>query len=504
MSLLPACTPRPFSRLKERLAQSPIAYRLASGAFWTLLGGIVSRLFSVVCSIVIARIVGKESFGEFGMVQSTMGMFGVLAGFGLGSTATKYIAEYRRSSPGKAGNIANLTLLASLGSGGLLSALCVLLSSWLATETLHRPDIAGLLQAGALLLLYSTLNNVLLGVLAGFEAFKSSARINIVQGVAAPLIALPLVLHFGVAGAIASMTVNAAVGVLLGSFALRRLYRDNAITAGYDRSLWSEWPALWNFALPALFSGLLMAPVTWLTNLFLVRQVGGYGELGLFNAANQWRAIIVFLPGLLASVMLPVLSDTHGQNNGAEFTRTVALNLRATWLVCLPLTVLVLVLNKPLAALFGKEFTGSAPVLALVMVSCFLMVVNGTVGTALAGSGRMWIGALFNLGWAAALVAGAYLMVPSMGAKGLAAAYLVAYLLHTIWQMLYVEIKLAPCAIFSQWTLVLFSFVVLAAATRSVFMADGDWLRSVVLLTLSLFPILWASLRSLRVDLGDL
>jgi len=493
-----ACMSTRFRGVREKLVKSPIAYRLASGAFWALLGGVVSRMFAIVSSIIIARILGKEGFGEFGMVQSTMGMFGVLAGFGLGSTATKYVAEYRRLDPVKAGKISNLTLLISLVSGGILATACVLISPWLAAETLHRPEIAVVLRAGSLLLFYLTLNSVLLGILAGFEAFRSVARINILQGVAAPLVAIPLVWNFGVAGAIASLTVNAALGVLLCSFALRSRYKDYSITAAYSHSLWSEWPVLWKFALPAMLSGLMLAPVTWLTNLILVNRAGGYGELGLFNAANQWRAIILFLPGLFASVMLPVLSDTHGQNNSIAFTQTVTLNLRATWVVCLPLTIMLIVLNKPLATLFGRGFSGSAPVMALLMVSCFLMVVNNTVGTALAGSGRMWTGMAMNIGWAAVLVAGAYFMVPSMGAQGLAAAYLLAYLLHTVWQMLYVEIKLAPSSVFSQWKLILFSVMLLAVGMGSAVMATDSYLISVMLLLLSLSPALWFVLRSLR------
>lgn len=484
--------------LRENLARSPIVYRLASGAFWSLTGGAASRVFTVVSSIIIARVIGREEFGEFGMVQSTMGMFGVLAGFGLGSTATKYVAEHIRFNPARAGRISNLTLMVSLLSGGVLTVVCFFISPWLAAETLHRPGTTALLQAGALLLFCSTLNSVLLGILAGFEAFRGIARINIAQGIAAPAIAVPLVWYFGVEGAVASLTVNASLGILLCSVALRRVYENYAISPAYVRAIWSEWTVLWKFALPATLSGLVVAPVTWLTNLILVNREGGYGELGLFNAAMQWRAIIVFLPGILASVMLPVLSDTHGRTNKSEFTMAVSLNLSGTWIVCLPLTIMVIVLGKPLAALFGSEFSASVPVMVLLMAASFLMIVSGTVGTALAGSGRMWSGTVLNLAWAAALMAGAYLMVPPLGALGLAAAYLVAYLLHTVWTMLYVEIKVAPSSIFSQLKLILFSAVLLGVSTRSAVAGTGTYTGSAIMLTLSFFPAVWFARNGMR------
>jgi len=47
--------------------------------------------------IVVARILGKEEFGQLAIVQSTVGMLGVIAGLGLGLTATKHVALPKRS-----------------------------------------------------------------------------------------------------------------------------------------------------------------------------------------------------------------------------------------------------------------------------------------------------------------------------------------------------------------------------------------------------------------------
>jgi hypothetical protein len=138
------------------------------------------------------------------------------------------------------------------------------------------------------------------------------------------------------------------------------------------------------------------------------------------------------------------------------------------------------------------------------MVSCFLTVVNGTVGTALAGSGRMWIGTAMNIFWAATLITGAYFMVPAWGALGLAAAYLLAYLLHTVWQMSYVEIKLAPTAVSSRWKLILFSIILLAAGMYAVLTATDTYLSSITLLLLSMSPAILFIIRGLGTKPGTI
>lgn len=479
-----------MSRIKERLKGSPIAYRLARGAFWSMVGGVASRVFTMASSIIVARLLGKEGYGEIGMIQSTLGLFGVLAGFGLGSTATKYIAEFRYKDPEKAGRISGLTIVFSLLSGVAMMGICLAFSPWLAQRTLGRPDLASLLAAGSLLLFMSTIGGVLSAALSGYEAFRQIARINIIQGAAAPFMAIPLVWYFGVQGAIASFTINAALGLVLCARALKNESGKHNIPNRFDSSIWSEWPILWKFAFPAMTSGLMIAPATWVTNIILVNQPGGYGELGLFNAANQWRLVVVFLPGLLAAAMLPVLSETHGREDKADYIHTVVLNLRATWIVALPLTVLVVTMGKPLAALFGKQFYGTAPIIAVLMIATFLNVVNSAVGSALTGAGRMWTGTLMNFGWAMALVASSYVLVPRLGGLGLAAAYLVSYIVHTLWVMAYVEIKLARFSISRQWQLILFSLFLLAASGGLATGGVKPYVFHMTLIALSLMPLL--------------
>ena len=48
----------------------------------------------------------------------------------------------------------------------------------------------------------------------------------------------------------------------------------------------------------------------WLANAVLAHQPGGYGELGLFNAANQWRLALLLLPSVLIRVALPLMASS--------------------------------------------------------------------------------------------------------------------------------------------------------------------------------------------------
>lgn len=477
---------------RAELERSPLARRLARGAFWSLLGWGISRAASLVSAVIVARLLGRDGYGELGMVQSTLGLFGVLAGFGLGATATRYIAEYRKSDPARAGRVAALVMLVSLVVAGVVTLACLAGASPLSSGLLGREGLAPLLVAGAVLLLLSALGGVLAAALAGLEAFRALARVTVVQGLLSPVLAVLLVWRFGVQGAVASMSVSAGVGLALLAWALRAELRVQGIPCGGVRGVWGEARLLWAFSLPALLSGMLVVPVTWLTNVMLVRQGGGYAQLGLFSAANQWRLMVVVLPGLLTAAMLPVLAEQHGANDREAFRETFDVNFRVTLVAALPLAVFVVVFGEGLMALFGRQFEGSAPIAALLMAAMFLNVVNGTVGTAMAGAGRMWAGFAMNLGWALLLTGSTAVLAPRFGGLGLAASYLVAYLAHTAWTMTYVEARVSP-AVLRRREPIAHALLVLGAAVALGLAGVRSLAAQAAVWALSLLPLVLAA-----------
>jgi O-antigen/teichoic acid export membrane protein len=105
--------PKYFQQLWGRFKHSPLAVRLIQGSIWSFTGSLVSRVLALAAAVLVARVLGKASYGELGMVQTTIGMFGTLAGFGMGTTAAKFVAEFRTTDPMKAGKIISLSSLIS-------------------------------------------------------------------------------------------------------------------------------------------------------------------------------------------------------------------------------------------------------------------------------------------------------------------------------------------------------------------------------------------------------
>src|SRR4051812_46502770 len=110
--------------LKSRFRSSALAQRVLSGALWSLGGAISGKGLSLLSSIYAARMLGKERFGEFGIIQNSIASFGLAAGLGFGLAATKYVAEFRTTDPARVARILALaqriTYFTSIVTTGLV------------------------------------------------------------------------------------------------------------------------------------------------------------------------------------------------------------------------------------------------------------------------------------------------------------------------------------------------------------------------------------------------
>jgi len=414
--------------IKRRLEASSLASRLIRGTFWSLVGTVLSRLLGLLASIFVARMVGKVGLGELGIVQSTVGMFSTLAGLGLGLTATKHVAEHRGANPRLVGETIGLLSLISWGSGILMTLVILFLSPWLAQHTLAAPQLIPELQSGSLLLLFGVINGVQTGILSGFEAFKSIARINLICGVANFPIMVGGAYFAGLPGAVWGLVTSLALNCGLNFLAVRREAKAAGAVVIY-RHVHKHWPLLWRFGLPGMLSGLIAGPVNWGTSTLLVNQHGGYAEMGILNAANTWFQAATFLPYLLGQVLLPILASYSAAKNRAGLNRALVLATYVNLMIMLPIVAIGCGLSRYIMGLYGPGFSEGWPVLAITLLSGLALMAQAPVTDRLVATSKMWAYFFAHVVWAVVFVTGTCFLVPAHGSAGYALARLIAYVL---------------------------------------------------------------------------
>ena len=235
----------------------------------------------------------------------------------------------------------------------------------------------------------------------------------------------------GLAGAVWALAVNLGFNWLLNHLFLRKEARRHSVPFTFNEC-YREMSLLWSFSLPAVLGGVLVGPVNWACGALIVNRPDGYGQMGLYSAANQWYALLLFLPDMLGGVMLPVLSERLGQNDTKRSAKTLTLAIRMNALFLLPLVVLASVASPYIMNLYGESFRQGWPTLVVVLLTAGLYGIQAPVGQIIPASGRMWIGFAMNSGWALTCVVSTQLLL-DYGSLGLASARLFAYVLHAAW-----------------------------------------------------------------------
>jgi O-antigen/teichoic acid export membrane protein len=473
---------------KERVVSSPIGYRLARGAFWSMVGSLISRGLGMVAGILVARVLGKHDYGQLGMVQSTTGMFGIFAGFGMGLTANKHVAEFKRQDPERAGRIIGLSSLVSWVTGGLMTLVVVIAAPWLARKTLAAPEMSGLLQAGSLLLLLGGVNGAQTGAMAGFEAFKTIARVNLFAGLSAFPITLAGAWFGGVTGSVWALDINLALNCVLNFIALRQEAARAGVPLRYHEC-GREWRILWRFSLPALLGGTLTGPVVWAANTLLVNQPGGYSQMGVFNAVYRIKIVPEMVVNMLLAPLLPVLAEKFATRDVQGFQKAARSAFLVALLITVPFALVQIALPELTLLPYGPAYAGHQGVVQWLMFELAVLGIFAPMSGMVASMNKMWFGLACNLAWALLYGVFAWFLVPRYGAAGLAASPILAHLL-CVWPCL-LYIHQAERTIMKGMPLVKLAAMLCFAAALSY--AGQRWLpaTSALLLSLALIVTLW-------------
>ena len=437
----PSRTSRWLSAARTRLlgyCGTRTRQRLARGAFWGGVAFAVSRGVSIVVSFLLARILGQVGFGEYGMINTTAGMIGGMAGLGIGTTVVKHIAEFKTSDPDKASRILALSSGITWISSLLYAGVVVALAPWIAAKALAAPQLEPMLRISAFTMAFMVVNGVQTSSLTGCEAFRA----NTVLGVVCSLLQSGLVLagawKWGISGAVWGLAAAMLATVWLTRHVVVREWRRFHLGLRW-RDAAKEWRVLLDFSLPTFLSGISVGPVLWGCNALLANQPGGYGALGIYNAANQWQQVIQFLPGLMGMALLPVLSEKCGQGDVQGSFSVMWKMVKLVAGVVLPLAILVSLMSPWIMRGYGESFVAGHWTVVLSVATAALLAMMTPVGHLISASGRMWIGFWMNAGWGAAMLLASWWMV-RWGAEGLAAARLIAYVFHAAWTFGFVMI----------------------------------------------------------------
>ncbi len=404
-----------------------IQARFAKGVTWNIVSSLSTQGSVFLTNVFIANIIGKEVFGEFGMIQNTVLIVAGIAQMATGVTATKYVAEFRSSDQARAGRILGLCSSISLLTGFFATLIVVLSASWLASAILKAPHLTRGIMISSGIVFFSASNGYQMGALAGLEGYSRLAQAGILQGICYLSISVLFSWIWILEGALGGLAISFCLRWYIFNWALKKECADQKIIASHSN--WrAERSLVIKFAIPASIIGFLSMPAAWFANVLLVRQPDGYAQMGIFSAAYSLRTLIIFLPNLVNNVGMSLLNNQKGLENGRNYRRVFVTNIFFTQSVVLLGSVCVIMLGPWLLTAFGKGFTDGYVVLQILVVSAIIESFTFAVYQLIQSHEKMWSSFFsINAPWVIVFLLSAYFWIPVNLAVGLAWAYLTAW-----------------------------------------------------------------------------
>ena len=207
---------------------------LAKDSFWALFGNVIRQGLALISGIVVARFLGKEIYGEFGTIRTTLVYIAIVSTFGFGYTATKYVAECLQNNVRKLKSLVSIILKVTCAFSALLALLLFVFSDSIAVF-IDAPHLSETLKVASPVVVMNAINSTQIAILSGFKEFKVIARINAYSGGVTFVSSIGFTYWWGLNGAVFALLIAFLFQAILNAAAIRKIadkYEGNSHFAG--------------------------------------------------------------------------------------------------------------------------------------------------------------------------------------------------------------------------------------------------------------------------------
>lgn len=381
----------------------------------------------MLTGLVLARLLGLESFGIYSVASTTvLTLVGVAQG-GVGIIGVKFVGELLHEQPNRVARVIRMCGLFTSVTGIVTSVSLWTLAPFIAQQVLVAPEVEFALRVVSLSVFFNVQTVYLQGALQGFGAFRDISKAGVASGVAYLVLSVVATCLSGLDGALVAFVAAAIVRWVAFKKTLSTTLQKFSINKSYCVQP-EDWKLIWRFGLPAGLASIVTLPCLWAVTALVARQTNGIMLVGLFSVAHQLRQLVLQIPVMLNSVTSSVLGRLKGEGNSGEYWNVFRTNLILAGGFASLVAALVALMSNWILSLYGQNFIEAKPLL-LVLLIAVIPEVLGTAGYQLVqSSGRMWHSFMLIVFPRDLMYLGlAVLMLPRFGLLGAGFAYLAAH-----------------------------------------------------------------------------
>jgi PST family polysaccharide transporter len=389
--------------------------KVGSAIRWSAANSLLQRVSQLGVSVLLARLIAPEQFGVFAVALVVLNIVLSVSEMGVS------VALVRTSGPIDA--MAPTVTTLSIGSGVLLTAICLAGAPWFA-NALGTPEATGVIQLMSLALVIAGASAVPGALLQ--RSFRQDHKFA--ADTSAFVVSTVVVVVLALAGFGAWSLAWSRVAANLTAAVIMFAYTKERYRPGFDAKQARE---LLGFGLPLAGASLLVFGVMNV-DYIVVGSILGTVQLGFYLLAfnlSSWPVGAFSAP--VRSVSLAAFSQVRDDPD--LFQRTFARAFRLLALFTVPACVLLAALADPLVRIvYGERWAPAAAALALLVLLGAFRVALELGYDYLASAGRTRAILVIHVVWLVTLVPLLALGAHLDGIRGVALAHSAVVLLFIV------------------------------------------------------------------------
>jgi O-antigen/teichoic acid export membrane protein len=299
----------------------------------------------------IARFYGPEVFGQFTAAHTLSTLFILFADFGFDTLLTTEIPRQRERAAALTQQFLSIKLL-FCGAATLVMFVVPFFQG-------ASPQTRVLIEIFSFYVLFSALNNFFFALFRGFEQMKHETKISFIINV---LLLILLAVFVALRLPILFVALAFVFSRLLG---LGLAYRvaESEMEIHAFRLSFTEWRRIWGlvavFGVTFIFGNLF-----FMLDTVLLTYIRGDVEVGIYQSVFKIVALVLIVPDILTTTLMPVLSRLHAEDQDRWDRLGMLLNKTLLFVGLAVSTLLFIYADQIIHLLYGYErFEDAIPIL---------------------------------------------------------------------------------------------------------------------------------------------
>jgi O-antigen/teichoic acid export membrane protein len=404
-------------------------------SLFVFFGTVLSKVFTYLYRIIIARDFGPETYGLFSLAIMILTWVVSFFYLGLHEGILRFIPLYR--GKGKQQNVNYIfrySFIALIFLSIVSTILLYLSSSFISINIFHNENLIIFLKILSFSLPFWFLGYFFLAIIQSYERIMTHSFISDILFNLINLVFLVILIFFGIKiNSVIFSYFLGLIGVFLFSFfyckiKIPEIFTKFKLKSQIKKKIKKD---LLSYTWPLIFFGILQG-IMANADSFIIGYFKSASDVGIYNAAILISGFMIFVPNIFIRLFSPLVTREFSKKN-LEIVKELSKQVQK-WIFIINLPLFVLMIIFPGAfinLLFGAEYMAAETSMRFLSIAFFVSSLSVIFSSLISMIGKSKLILLNTLVFSVSNVILNLILVPKYGISGAAFATMLSYIILT-------------------------------------------------------------------------